>query len=159
MLPALFCFSYFSDKVSQFCPAPASNCDPSTYASCIAGNTDVHHHIQLIFWDRVSLALNHDPPDLYLLSRWNCRHATALSRSDFPRQHHVFLILILSFFLSHFYLIHAYSSTSYWLNFWSIKADFSLPLIPSLLKLSLAGLCWPGTPLVLLPCWHFLSLA
>jgi hypothetical protein len=35
--PALFAFSCFSDKVSCFCLRPALDCDPPTYASCIAG--------------------------------------------------------------------------------------------------------------------------
>jgi hypothetical protein len=29
--PAFFAFSYFSDRVSYFCPEPASDWDPPTY--------------------------------------------------------------------------------------------------------------------------------
>jgi hypothetical protein len=35
MPPSLFGFSYFSDKVSCFCPGPVLTYDPPIYASCI----------------------------------------------------------------------------------------------------------------------------
>jgi hypothetical protein len=50
-----FCCSDFSDRVSHFCPGPASDCDPSTYASLIVGITGANHHIYLVIWDRVSV--------------------------------------------------------------------------------------------------------
>jgi hypothetical protein len=43
----IFCFSYFSHMVSYFSPELASNYDPPTYASCIAGITGMHSHTQL----------------------------------------------------------------------------------------------------------------
>jgi hypothetical protein len=45
--PSLFCFSYFSGRVSYFCPGLALDHSPPTYTSCVAGTTSMHHHIQL----------------------------------------------------------------------------------------------------------------
>jgi hypothetical protein len=43
-----FCFSYFSDRSLCFCLGLASDCEPSTSASSIAGITGVPYHIQLV---------------------------------------------------------------------------------------------------------------
>jgi hypothetical protein len=44
--PALF--SYFSYGVLCFCLGLASQQNPATYTSCIAGIADMNHHTQLI---------------------------------------------------------------------------------------------------------------
>jgi hypothetical protein len=38
--PAFFALGYFSHRVLRFCPGLASNHDPPTYASFVAGVTD-----------------------------------------------------------------------------------------------------------------------
>jgi hypothetical protein len=55
MSSALFCFSYFSDRVSHFCPELALDYSPPTCASNIAGITDTQKHAPNIGWDVVSL--------------------------------------------------------------------------------------------------------
>jgi hypothetical protein len=54
-LKVLYWLSYvssscLSDRVSQFFLAQASlrDCDPPTYASQVAGITDMHHHTRLV---------------------------------------------------------------------------------------------------------------
>jgi hypothetical protein len=39
----------------SFFPKSALDCDPSTYASCIAGPSDTHHYVWLMCQDGVSL--------------------------------------------------------------------------------------------------------
>jgi hypothetical protein len=41
-----FCFSYFLDRSLCFYLEQASDCDPPTYASHVAGVTDAYHHSQ-----------------------------------------------------------------------------------------------------------------
>jgi hypothetical protein len=48
-LTFFFAFSYFSDKVSCFCPGSASKHDPLTYASHVARVTGVHHTLVHFF--------------------------------------------------------------------------------------------------------------
>jgi hypothetical protein len=77
--PALFCLSCFSGRVLCFCLGPASDCHPSTYASCIAGITSIYHHAWLgglrwgvgltNFFPR--LTSNYNPPDFWLPSTWD----------------------------------------------------------------------------------------
>jgi hypothetical protein len=43
---------FLADWFSQFCPWPALDFTPPAYASQRAGITDVHHHAQLLRWDR-----------------------------------------------------------------------------------------------------------
>jgi hypothetical protein len=52
--PFFALFMYFFDRVSHFCLGPASDLDPPTCASHIAGITGANH---LIFWDRESCLL------------------------------------------------------------------------------------------------------
>jgi hypothetical protein len=51
----LFCFSYFSHGVWNFCPGSGLDCDRLTYASHVAQMTITHHHVWLNGWDGVSL--------------------------------------------------------------------------------------------------------
>jgi hypothetical protein len=47
--PSPFHFSYFSDIGSHsFWLRLAADCDPPTYASCIAGMTGMYHHARLV---------------------------------------------------------------------------------------------------------------
>jgi hypothetical protein len=55
--PSSFWFSYFSDRVSCFCPGLASDSNLPTSVSCIAGKIDVNHHDQLVIWDKVLVTL------------------------------------------------------------------------------------------------------
>jgi hypothetical protein len=50
-----FCFSYISDRISQFYPGPVSHCDSPTTASHVTGIKNVIHHVQLVCWDGFSL--------------------------------------------------------------------------------------------------------
>jgi hypothetical protein len=70
-----FCFSYFSDRVSQFCLA-ILDLDLPIYSSHVAGTTGRSYLVQL-YWLRWGLtnslptvASNCDLPDLCLPSGW-----------------------------------------------------------------------------------------
>jgi hypothetical protein len=75
---ALFCFSYFSDRVLHFClgwttvllPMPPMYLGPQ--ARTIMSSLLVEMGTSLTFY--LVLALNHNPPDLCLSSSWDYRH-------------------------------------------------------------------------------------
>jgi hypothetical protein len=52
-----FCFTYFSDRVSRFCPWLTLACYPPTYTSCVARIKDVfyHHLACLLRWGLINL--------------------------------------------------------------------------------------------------------
>lgn len=70
--PALWCFSYFSVRVSWFCLVMASDCNLPIYISLIAGVTSINCQNQLV-WDGFSTIFFHpsskfDPHDLCIPS-------------------------------------------------------------------------------------------
>jgi hypothetical protein len=73
-----FCFSYFSDRISRFARESASDCDPPTYAFCIAG-PQAWATIPGLLAEMganfsTGLVLNYCLLDLWLLSSWDYRH-------------------------------------------------------------------------------------
>jgi hypothetical protein len=76
-VPGPFWSGYYSHRV--FLSAQASDSDPPTYASHLAGLTDTHHHILFVCWDRgltnflSGLASNCNPPCLHLPNSWDYR--------------------------------------------------------------------------------------
>jgi hypothetical protein len=81
MSPALFVFSYFSDRAFCFCLGLALDGDPPTYASCVAGYRCVSPHPDPRLFVEMGgltnflprLTSNHHHPNLDLLSPWNYR--------------------------------------------------------------------------------------
>jgi hypothetical protein len=78
--PSPFCFSYFSDRVSHFCPGPAWATFYLCFCvSCVPGIKGTHHHAQLLVEWSLSNFLprrssNCSLPKFYLLSNWDYGH-------------------------------------------------------------------------------------
>jgi hypothetical protein len=106
MPPALFCFSYSSDRAWYY--SLGSTCNFPTYASCASGNTDMSHYAWPVCWDGVSLpglTLNYYPPNLCLQYSWDYRN-----ESPHPAENECFTSYSIS---QHLSVIKDYSQPSF----------------------------------------------
>jgi hypothetical protein len=93
MTPALFHFSYFSGRVSHFCLGQPQIIFFLPVASRIVMMTGTCHHPWLFVWDGIlisffsRLALNSDPTDLCLPSRWDYQHGVPCPATSSTQWH------------------------------------------------------------------------